>query len=708
MNERISQLAKLVMDGKLYHQTVPTEYDREDLFLPDAARNAKQFCEYMLNQEPQITEYSRLTGFFRFDGSCYGDIFTRIGYRHATEATEKFYCKPLHNLSSYESIHSAARFDLAVKYGINGYLSRIEKSKAAHTDSERLEYLDALKTVCGGIIAWADKCAARAREAAKKAGTQNRKKELSALSRVLPETVRNGADSFYGAVSGLYFFYAFLPDSIGLIDRYLYPYYRKDIDGGKITVDEAKEFLQELFLMIQAKKDPGTQYSWFTRGPECHFCIGGYTPDGKDGFNELSRLVVESLLDTPVYCPQISLRWTQKTPFETFKFMLDCERKDKNKRIAFVNDEPRIKGWTQAGISYEKAASYTLTGCYEAVLSGGTTFGSQRHNIVLAVTDTLLNRSEAAAACKTFDAFYSLFETEMKRLTEKMIGYSDKFHYARFKDIDVVSAVFMDGCIENAKSATQGGCDSSLESLGVTGITNVIDSLSVIKQFIYDEKIVSMAELIKALKADWRGYEDLRTKILNTGRFFGNNDPLPDGIANRFFDSFAACLDGKKDMFGFKVFGSRGTGIGYWPYHEWFGSLTEATPDGRRKGGNLTYGMSPSNGKDSQGLTALLSSVARADQTAVGLGNCSTNITVDGKMVSDDAQFEKTARMLETYFKMGGLYFNLNHVSKEDLIKAKANPADYKNLRVRVTGFSEHFVNLSKEMQDDIIARTVN
>ena len=529
--------------------------------------------------------------------------------------------------------------------------------------------------------------------------------KLAELAETLPKAVRKGASGFYEAVLSVYFFYAFLPDSIGLIDRYLYPYYKKDVESGKITENDAKDFLQELFIMIQSTSHPETPQ--FTRGGECHFAVGGYTPEGEDGFNELSRLIIEALLDTPVYCPQVSFRRTEKTPFETLKFMMDRERTDKNKRIDFINDEPRIRALIKSGIDFEKAVDYTATGCNETILNGGTYFGGMKSNIVSAITGVMYARSDEAAGCRTFDEFYSLFEDELASVLEKIQAYSDKFNGKKAKDLDVVSSIFLDGCIENAASVTQGGCTASTNALQLIGSTNVIDSLSVIKQFVYDEKIISPAELIGALKNDWQGYEKLRTRILNTGRFFGNNDPLSDGIAKRFFDSVARCLDGKKDLFGFPVFGCRGAQIGYHPHHTLFGDLTEATPDGRQKGEMFTYGMNQINGKDREGLTALLSSLAQADESDISFGPSVTNVLVDEKMMFDDAQFEKTARLFETYFKLGGLHLQLNYVAKEDLIKAKANPAEYGNLRVRVSGFSEYFINLLPELQDEIIARTV-
>ena len=696
MTERIEKLIELLFAGKLWSQTLPTTYDRDDLFLSDAMKNAARVCKYMLNQEPVINEYCRMTGYFRFDGSCVGDVFTAAGHQNQGEMMGVFYTIPYHNIFTLEWHHSAARFDWVIDYGVEGLLSRIEKSRALHTDPERLDYLDALAKFCNGIIAWADKCALRTLETAGK----------TELAEKLPRVIRYGADGFYEAVLCLCFCFAFLPDSIGLIDRYLYPYYKKDLDSGKITRDDAKEILQELFIMIQSSNSTIGQAN-FTRSAECHFSIGGYTPDGDDGFNDLSKLIVEAIIELPTYRPQITFRWTKKTPYETFKFMLECERKDKNRRIAFISDEPRIKGFTEImGLSFEQAVSYTLVGCTEPVLFGGHYIGNLGNNIVPAITGVLYKRSEEAIACQTFDEFYSVFEKELEQVLISMIDISDKTLRKRAKDVDIVSSLLLNGCIENAKSVTQGGCDSSFDGMALIGTVNAIDSLSIIRQFVYEEKSVTMEDLITALKNNWEGYEMLRTKILNTGRFFGNGDPLSDGIARHFFASIAKILKGKTDTFGFGI-NNIGNHIGYHPHHKMFGEITEATPDGRRMGDSIAIGLGQGGDKNKEGLTALLSSVAHADETGIICGSTVTNLTLDEKMILDDVQFEKTARLLETYFKMDGLFFQLNYVSREDLIKAKANPSEYKNLRVRVSGFSAYFVTLAEAIQDEVIARTV-
>ena len=177
-------------------------------------------------------------------------------------------------------------------------------------------------------------------------------------------------------------------------------------------------------------------------------------------------------------------------------------------------------------------------------------------------------------------------------------------------------------------------------------------------------------------------------------------------VAQRLYESFYVFLNGKKNLFGYPFL--VGDLLGYNEHHRWFGEKTKATPDGRFDGDLIKFGLGQSEGKDRNGLTALLNAIAKADPNAIACGSTVTNISLDEALIKDDANFEKTLDLFETYFKNGGVHFQLTYVSKEDLLAAKEAPEDYRNLRVRVTGFSDYFVNLKESIQDDIIERTTH
>lgn len=704
MNERIKKLTEFTLNGDMYVSPVKTEFDRADLFLSKTEMEVKRLCEYIKNQQPKLTEYSKLTGFFTFDGSVVGDAFSRSGHKNTEEAMQNFYLKPIDNLSTMEWQHATADYKKVLEKGIKGIIGEIDESLKIHKKQDETEFLNGIKKVAEALIEWARICSEKTAKLAAEVTDTSHKENLMRLSKALLNVPENKPSGFYEAALAIYICFSADPDSLGTLDRYLTPFYRYDIENGVITREEAKEYLQELFLMIQATRRP--EADRFTRGAESHFCIGGYLTDGSDGFNEVSHLIVESLMELPTYMPQITLRWTEKTPHEILRFMMDAERNDINKRIAFTNDEKRIKCYTEiCGIPFERAVSYTMVGCNEPAFLGAITGSNSKGNVLKSVETLFHKKSESIIDVKSFDEFYEIFEREMFSDLKKIYDYDDKYNLLRARDINYLSSLFFNGCIENAKSLTQGGGDIVVASPMLIGITNVIDSLITVKQFVFDEKLLSVRELTDALKADWQGYEDLRTVILKKGMFFGNDDDLSNSVAQRLYESFYNYLKDKRNVFGYHwIIGDL---LGYNEHHKWFGEKTLATPDGRFAGDLLKFGIGQSEGRDRDGLTALLNSIASLDKNAISCGSTVTNISLDEQLIKNDEYFDKTVDMFETYFKNGGVHFQLTYVSKEDLLAAKKNPENYGNLRVRVTGFSDYFVRLADSIQDDIIERTV-
>ena len=700
LNGRINELLKLTLAGKMYAEHIETTYDREDIFLSKQQRESKRLCEYIMNQEPVLTEYSKMTGFFNFDDhTVAGDAFKRYGHIESYKMFNEFYCKSVDNLSICEGQHAVADYKNVLEKGILGIIGKIDESLKVHTAPEEIEFLKALRRVAETLILWAHKCSERALAMSEKTENPEYKNNLKTLSDALKRVPENKPSSFYEAVLTIYICFAADPDSLGTLDRYLMPFYERDIADGKLTKDEAAEYLQELFLMVQSATSIDNIY--FTRGGQSHFCVGGYLPNGEDGFNELSKLILDSLTELPTWIPQVTLRWTKKTPHEVFRYVLDLERKDPHKRIAFQNDEKRIKCYTEiCGFPYEKAVGYTTVGCNEPAFLGAITGASSKINFVHPLETLLYSRSSQITDAKNFEEFYNAFAEAMKAEIEIGYEYDNKYNSVRARDINYISSLFFQGCIEKAKSLTQGAGDVVVASPAYIGVTNVIDSLIIVKQFVFDEKIIDMKTLINALEGDWKDYEDLHEK----GDFFGNDTERSNYVAQKLYQTLYEYLKDKTNVFGYHWLA--GDFLGYNPHHSWFGKNTKATPDGRFSGDPFKFGLGQGEGKDRNGLTALLNSVAKVDPNGIICATV-TNITLDKKLVENDDYFEKTVDMLETYFKNGGIHFQLTYVSKEDLLKAKKMPENYKNLRVRVSGFSDYFVNLEETIQDNIIERTV-
>lgn len=706
MNDRISKLTELTLKGEMYVEPVQVKFDREDLFLSKVDREVKRICEYMTHQEPKLTEYSKFTGMFSFfdlNDQVVGDAFHRRGHKATQEAISQFYLKPIDNLSTMEWQHATADYKKVLQKGVAGIISDIDLSLEVHSRPDEVAFLNGVKAVAQAMIAWAHKCSERAKTFAATVENPEYRKNLERLSEALLRVPEHTPANFYEAVLSIYVCFSADPDSVGTLDRYLTTFYRQDIEKGVLTREEAKEYLQELFLMLQAAT-PITSHG-FTKGGQSHFCIGGYLSDGTDGYNEISWLITESLMELPTYIPEITFRWTKKTPREVLWYMMDCERKDPHKRIAFTNDEKRIKCYTEVcGFPYERAVSYTMVGCNEPAFLGAITGSNSKGNFVHSIETLFHRKTDQIKNVGNFEEFYKVFEQEMYADLQKIYDYDDKYNLERAKDINYVSSLLFNDCIENAKSLTQGGGNTVIASPMLLGITNVIDSLIVVKQFVFEERLISMKELITAIQDNWKGHESLRTIILKKGSFFGNDDELSNGVAQQLYTSLYQFLKGKKNAFGYPWL--VGDLLGYNEHHRWFGEKTKATPDGRYDGDLIKFGIGQSEGRDREGLTALLNAIAKLDPYAISCGSTVTNITIDEQLVKNDDNFEKTVDMFETYFKNGGIHFQLSYVSREELLKAKENPADHGNLRVRVTGFSDYFVNLQNSVQDDIIQRT--
>ncbi len=702
MNERISRLCERTMSGAMYAEPIEPKFDRLDAFLPRMQREAKQLREYILAQEPVLTEDSMMTGAIHFTDAVVGDAFHRRGHAAFGAFREDFYCKPIDNLSTFEWQHAAADFSRILNKGISGIIADIHASMACHNEHEQLEFLRALETTAQALIEWAHKCSARARTLCEKVESKDAQRRLTTLADALLRVPEHRPQSFYEAVLSIYVCFSTDPDSLGPIDRQLWPFYEHDVLGGSITKDEAKEYLQELFLMIQAYTP--TSFG-FTRGGQSHFSIGGYLADGSDGFTELSQLILDAMIDLPIYLPQVTLRWTQKTPREVLYTCMDYERKDPHKRIAFTNDEKRIRAFTTiCNIPYEKAVGYTMIGCNEPSFTGAITGANSNINIAKSIEILFHQKSDIIEKCQSFDEFYLHFEREMRDVYASGLNFDDLYNLVRSRDYNYITSLVFNDCIENARSLTQGGGNTVICSPMVNGITNVIDSLIIIKQFVFDEKICSMRELIDAVQNDFLGYESLHLRIRKQGDFFGNDTERSNQMAQRFYHSVYLFLKDRKNVFGYPIL--VGDLCGEHEHNKIFGSQMKALPDGRRAGAPIKYGFGQTEGRDRNGLSAYLNSIAKADPDAIVTGSTVTNVMLDENLIRNDAYFEKIVELFETYFRLGGVHFQLSYVSREDLLKARANPEEYGNLRVRVSGFSEYFVILEEGLQDDVIART--
>ena len=438
------------------------------------------------------------------------------------------------------------------------------------------------------------------------------------------------------------------------------------------------------------------------RSSDNHFCIGGYTPEGTDGYNELSELIIEAYLELPIWRPTISFRYTKHTTAKTMRHITRINKKNMN--VVMVNDEPRLKSYTDMGVSFEDAVNYTTVGCNETQLQGyGICNGGVNSNIGRSIALLFEEHRDECIAAGDFESFWKIYVKYLRIDVEDTMNFIDNCHRKRSKDISMIASLLNEGCIDNAREVTKGGGKYNFFASSFDGVICAADSLSIVKQFVYDENRVPMETLIQALNNNWAGYGDLRSQILKDGRFYGNDDDQPDLLLKQIIDEIHNCSKDRLNIFGGHfLFGSY---VGYNPSNTYFAALLPATPDGRYDGETFCIGMNQLDNKDHTSLTALLRSAAKVDYSRFS-GPVVLNLKIDQRMADSDEKLDKLAALYETYFRLGGMQLQPTYITTEELLRAQKQPDEHRNLRVRVSGFSGNFVLLGKEIQEEVIRRT--
>jgi formate C-acetyltransferase len=678
MTNNIKRLSKDALNGVdkfLYGKAALKNED--ELKSPIAIANGlKRFFESV-----PVKQYQgeKLFGRLRYNGCEYpSDFYRRFGHRNLNKYWSGLCFYSPSKLFYWGWTHMVLDFDFILKNGLKGYINLI------NSRPEKNELHKAMEMVLNSI----DELSRRYSEIC----TDNK------LSDVLRKVPMNPAETFYEAVQSVWFIFQLCPDSLGRIDQYLYPFYKRDTENGTLSYEDAAELLEELFVKVfETQMDNvGLPISGHN-----HLVVGGYLADGTDGFNELSKLILECIADLPTFRPQASFRYTKYTTADTMKFITELNAKCQ--WIVFVNDEPRLPGMVDAGIDYNDAVNYTVVGCNEWCLPSGARIDLAHINLLHSIEDLIYNDKDFLSA-KSFDDVFSLFK---KHLKLDMFAIAEEYsNYSKMgtKDINVLNSALSVSCIESGKSFTDKGAKYYGMTMSFNSISNAADSLSVIKQFVFDEKIFTLAQLYEMLKSDYCGFENERQLILNKGRFFGNDDDYADDMAKSIVDAIYEIKgEIKSDDINTVIVGSF---VGATHPNIVFGKMTKATPDGRHSGDAFTMGITQSEGKDKNGLTALLNSIAKLDYRKF-CGCIVSNIKMDKSMTDSDEKLTKLSQMYHTFLQNGGMQLQINYLSQEELIEAQKKPEEYQNLVVRVTGYSGYFTRFDTDLQNDIIRRTV-
>lgn len=645
----------------------------------DPQRIATGLSRYFSSIPVKEYEGENLFGRFRLHNCLYpGDLYVRDGHIHYNEYWTKLCRRRPRPLFYWGWTHIVLDFSYILQNGLDGYIAEIDALPKKNRMHRAMK--DTLFALEEMYARFARSC---------------KNEELAAILKKVPA---KPAETFYEAVQSVWSVFQLVPDSLGRIDQYLFPYYKRGLSDGSLTRERASEFLEELFVKVYESQMNNTGLPISGHN---HLVVGGYLEDGTDGFNELSMLILECIAELPTFRPQVSFRYTKFTSKETMECVTELNARCQ--WIVFVNDEPRIPGMIDIGIERQDAINYTVVGCNEWCLPCGAKMDLAHVNLLHSL-EKVLYEDERFLRCKTFSDVFSLWKESLRADMMAIADEYEKYATAVAKDINVLNSALCLPCIRKGRSFTDRGVKYYGLTMSFNSISNLADSFSVLRQFVFEEKFLSLQKMKEMLQSNYRGFESERNHILACGRFFGNDDDYVDEIAERIVDTIyeiAAALE--KRSFNVLAVGSF---VGATHPNIVLGHLTRATPDGRKDGEAFTMGVAQSGGKDKNGLTALLNSISKLNYRKF-CGCIVSNIKLDKTMASTEEKRKKLAALYYTFLQRGGMQLQINYLSQQELIEAQKNPEEYKNLVVRVTGYSGYFTRFDRELQNDIIQRTV-
>jgi pyruvate formate-lyase/glycerol dehydratase family glycyl radical enzyme len=621
----------------------------------------------------------------------------------------------------------AVDYEKVLHGGLNKIIEEAEQElrnvRIVNADSiKKVYFLRAVIIAHKALIRFANRFATLATELASKEADPLRKRELERIASTCRRVPASPARDFYEAVQSFWFIFLMLnPNptvSLGRFDQYMYPFYKKDIEEKRITDDEVLELMECLRIKDmgitftasrtqQREKNAGLA-KWH------NMIIGGQTPGGKDATNELSYLILEAAKRCPTPHHTITVRVHEGTPLDFMVKALEVVKTGMG-MPAFVGDKSYLDYLLGQGVPLETARDYVLVGCLDAGLPGQTRVNAYMMFIVPIVFEFFLNngveprtgrqlgpRTGDLENFKSFDDLMRAFKEQLAYFMGLVAEWDNIFARSR---ADSWPYPFESSLMVDAIKEGKGMCDRVFPfengaALNAVGMINVADSLAAIKKLVFEEKKVTMKELKTALDKNWQGYEGIQKLCLEAPKY-GNDDNDVDSIAKELYKFWAdtavtldSALGGKHKPAAISI-------SAQWPG----GALTGATPDGRFAGECLVDGtMSAMRGRDTHGPTALLKSAMKIDQRTYQA--TLLNMKFHPSALKSTEDLKKLSGLIKTYFRFGGKHIQFNVVNRETLLDAQRHPENYRDLVVRVAGYSAYFIQLGKAIQDEIIGRT--
>jgi len=577
--------------------------------------------------------------------------------------------------------------------GFGGIRRQAQSLWSANTQSlHKREYYEAVDIA----YAAASEFVRRHALLAKTMATEDKhKEELLKISEVCSAIATEPASSFWEALQ-LLWFAALLIDPqgkgpIGRLDQFLSPFYRKDIQDGTLTKAQAQELLECLWIKFNARtRTPG----WKLYDSGNNIILGGMTYDGEDATNELTYMCLKATARLKLVEPKVSVRIHENTERKLLEEACRVIRLGLG-MPALYNDRVVISALMSTGIPLEDAREYANDGCTELFVPGKSDLAFYICPMIQELHNFLFNM---VCTNDTFEQLMTEFKKYLASLLKQNcvpvpIGAQNHSYSAFF------SAMF-DDCLLRGIPDLKGGAKYNVRGVVLRGLVNCVDALAAIRKFIYDEKTVSWKELLNALKADFNGYETLKQKLLNSAPKFGNDDDYVDLIASELVEFLSDEASKYETGTGLRY------AVGLMTWLDQGGEHEIASADGRRYSDLIASNFSPSPGRDKYGPTAIIRSVNKVDTSKAGHGAV-LDLKFHPSALEGDEGLEKLVSFVDAALKGERIItLQVNVVDKGTLLKAKENPEQYRDLLVRVRGFSAYFVDLDPWMQEQIIERT--
>lgn len=591
--------------------------------------------------------------------------------------------------------------------------------------SDKMEELKAMDICCDAVIILGERYHEMAVEKAAAETDPKRKAELEQIAKNLEVVPAHKPQTFWQAIQLYWFTHlavttelnpwdAFSP---GRLDQHLNPYYEADVEAGILDDEHALELLECLWVKFYNQPAPVkvgiTLKESATYTDFANINTGGVTPEGKNGVNNVSYLILDCMDEMKLVQPNSNVTISKKTPQKFLKRACEISRKGWG-QPAFYNTEAQITELINAGKSLEDARRGGSSGCVETGAWGNEAYILTGYmNIPKIFQLTLFNGFDEysgkqlglqlgyAKDFKTFDELWAAFKKQLKHFVDIKIRGNNVIErlYAEEMPAPCLSVVTND-CISNAKDYNAGGARYNTNYIQGVGIGTVTDCVASVKYNVFDEKNFTMEELIDAMEHDFEGYDYIYSLVHDKTPKYGNDDDYADDLMREIFDLYHDTIVGRPNMKGGKY------GIDMLPTtcHVYFGDVILATPNGRKAHKPVSEGISPEKSADTNGPTAVIKSCAKMDHLATAGTLLNQKFTPN--VVAGEAGLNNMASLVRSYFAMDGHHIQFNVVDRQTLIEAQKYPEDHKELIVRVAGYSDFFRNLDKPLQDEIIERT--